>query len=247
MTAWRVPRSIRRRSAGRASIAAGDAAAATRPSPAAAAPAPRLSGTRGSARAYWKRAPERREARRTEPRPPCPRAGPGTRAPAAVAREGPPWARASPGGPGTSSRGSQGLLAGQEVERTGTRPGPGTRRRSRGAGCQQLQNEASSLPGILVATPSRVAQRQAGTGAPRPAERAGGPGRRRSCLQTQEEPPPSLLPATRHDCAVTKDYGRTNHAGVPGCSRLGHFGDRSGFRASSPFPKNISQHVDLFI
>lgn len=60
--------------------------------------APRLSGTRGSARAYWKRAPERREAQCTEPGTPRPSAGPGTRAPAAVAPEGPPWARARPGG-----------------------------------------------------------------------------------------------------------------------------------------------------
>lgn len=45
-----------------------------------------------------------------------------------------------------------------------------------------------------------------------------------SCLLTQEEPPPALLPATRHDLAgagapaVTKDYGGTDHAGVPACS-----------------------------
>lgn len=41
--------------------------------------------------------------------------------------------------------------------------GEGTRRGSRGAGCQQLQNEPASLPGILAATPRKVAPRQAGT------------------------------------------------------------------------------------
>lgn len=209
--------------------------------------APRLSGTRGSARAYWKRAPERREAQCTEPGTPRPSAGPGTRAPAAVAPEGPPWARARPGGgPGTSSpRGSQGLLAGQEAEGAGARPKRGTRRRSRGAGCQQLQNEASSLPGILVATPSRVAQRQAGTGAPRPANGAGGPGPGR-VLSPDTGRAPSR-PAACHParpgwggraCRHERLWGHRPR----GCPCV----QRAGRRRLPPFPKNVPQHVDLF-
>lgn len=107
------------------------------------------------------------------------------------------------GGPGTSSssRGSQGPLAGQEAEGAGTRPRRGTRRRSRGAGCQQLQTKPPPFP--VFSWPPRAGWRSASWG-PQPhalprVQVGLGPGG--SCLLTQEEPPPALLPATRHSCA----------------------------------------------
>lgn len=151
------------RSAGRASIAGGDAAAA-------AAPRPLRASCRESAapRAlYWKRAPERREARCTEPGPPCPRAEPGTGAPAAAALRGRPGRGPAPGDPARRQAQEASRVGGRWRELARGRAGdpPGKPR----GGCQQLQNEVASLPGILVAAPEGGAT-PGGTGAPRPAE-----------------------------------------------------------------------------
>lgn len=103
------------------------------------------------------------------------------------------------GAPGTS-RGARE----RDEEGAGARPGRGTRRGSRRPVCEQLQNEASSLPGILAATPWKVALCQGGTGASAlPRVQVGGPGPRRGwgecvCLLTQEGAP-SPLPATRDE------------------------------------------------
>lgn len=115
-------------------------------------------------------------------------------------------------------------------EGAGARPGRGTRRGSRRPGCEQLQNEASSLPGILAATPWKGALCQGGTGASAlPRVQVGGPGPRRGGggegLSPDRGRIPSPPPAPGDDrcwaCLQSQALPEHLQCGCPCCRRRG--------------------------